>query len=101
MVKTHITPNTCQYINVSSLKEISPAASALIAAFHKYEKNYGIYRDLNKAMLDIPAFLYTLTKVVDKNVGITAWHGHHTDGYDDIADALQEHIKNVYIDLEN
>jgi hypothetical protein len=98
MNTTRIEPETCYYITISQLGSLSKEVREALNIF--FESDCDVtFGDANRTMLDIPHFLYLVEKALFAANAMDDEERHA--GLDEMKNVLEEHSKNVYIDLEN
>ena len=98
MITSTITPSTCYYIPASALSGISEPAKQAMNMFFAADIDVS-FGDSNRTMIDIPCFMLWLQSAIEQQGLWNELNG--AEGYNDIADALDQYVNEVYIDLEN
>jgi hypothetical protein len=105
MTTTQINTQTCHFIPLSTLTELSKEAGEAVVAFLDSDLDVS-FGDANRTMIDIPHFIRLLEDGMEQQ-GIL-WVPSNIDddetrhtGFNQIVQALEEFGHEVYIDLEN
>jgi hypothetical protein len=105
MTTTKIAPQTCHYINLSTLANISKETNEAVRALLNSDLDVS-FGDANRTLIDIPHFLRLLEDGMEQQAIL--WVASDIDddetrhpGYKQIVEALEEFDTNTYIDLEN
>jgi hypothetical protein len=98
MITSRVEPSTCHYIPMSQLSSLSKEVKEALKIFYEADSDVS-FGDANRTMLDIPHFLYLVEKALFAANAMDDEERHA--GLDEMINVLEEHSKNVYIDLEN
>lgn len=105
MTTTQINPQTCHYVSLSTISDISKEAAEAVQAMLDSDLDVS-FGDANRTLIDIPHFLRLLEDGMEQQ-GIF-WVPSNIDddetrhlGYKQIVQALEDFGHEVYIDLEN
>jgi hypothetical protein len=105
MTTTKIAPQTCHYINLSTLANISKETNEAVQALLNSDIDVS-FGDANRTLIDIPHFLRLLEDGMEQQAIL--WVPSNIDddeirhdGWVQIVEALEEFDTNTYIDLEN
>jgi len=105
MTTAQVTPQTCHYVTLSTLANISKEANEAVQALLNSDLDVS-FGDANRTLIDIPHFVRLLGDGMEQQAilwvpsNIDDYETRHT-GFKQIVQALEEFGHEVYIDLEN
>jgi len=105
MTTAQVTPQTCHYVTLSTLANISKEANEAVQALLNSDLDVS-FGDANRTLIDIPHFVRLLEDGMEQQdilwvpSNIDDDETRHT-GFKQIVQALEEFGHEVYIDLEN